>query len=120
MIFTLPSYTHVPSNNFPALFFVDICFLSNFRSLSPFTVSCLFTHTAHPPSLPPSFPSLPSVAPLFEALSKAALMNPDPPEAGENEGDDELIFDQTAFAAMGGASEEQVGKERRGWVVAYL
>eukprot|EP00624_Nannochloropsis_granulata_P007673 evm.model.NODE_8953_length_7430_cov_38.067699.2 len=34
-------------------------------------------------------------------------MNPDPPEAGENEGDDELIFDQTAFAAAGGASEEQ-------------
>lgn len=41
-------------------------------------------------------------------------MNPDPPEAGENEGDDELIFDQTAFAAAGGASEEQVGRKRLG------
>lgn len=48
-----------------------------------------------------------SLSPLFEALSKAALMNPDPPEAEENEGDDDLIFDQSAFAAAGGASEEQ-------------
>jgi len=44
-------------------------------------------------------------------------MNPDPPEAGENEGDDELIFDQTAFAAAGGASEEQVGRKRLGMVL---
>ena len=44
-------------------------------------------------------------------------MNPDPPEDGENEGDDELIFDQTAFAAAGGASEEQVGRKRLGMVL---
>jgi len=76
-------------------------------------------HLTLPLSLPPSLPPflLPSVAPLFEALSKAALMNPDPPEAGENEGDDELIFDQTAFAAAGGASEEQVGRKRLGMVL---
>ena len=60
------------------------------------------------------FPSLHPVSPLFEALSKAALMNPDPPEAGENENDDELIFDHTAFADSGGVSEEQVGRERLG------
>jgi hypothetical protein len=36
-------------------------------------------------------------------------MNPDPPEAGENEGDDELIFDQTSIDGASGASEEQVG-----------
>lgn len=30
--------------------------------------------------------------PLFEALSYAASLNPDPPEDGEEEGDDELIF----------------------------
>lgn len=30
---------------------------------------------------------------LFEALSHAALVNPDPLEDGEQEGDDELIFD---------------------------
>lgn len=29
---------------------------------------------------------------IFEALSQAALLNPDPPEEGEEEGDDELIF----------------------------
>ena len=67
------------------------------------------------PSISPTHHSIPkqknkTVASLFEALSKAALMNPDPPEAGENEGDDELIFDQAAFAAMGG---EQVKEEKR-------
>jgi hypothetical protein len=85
--------------------------------ISLFTVSSLLnSQSPHPSSL--AFPPLLSVAPLFEALSKAALMNPDPPEDGENEGDDELIFDQTAFAAAGGASEEQVRKERWRWVVA--
>lgn len=29
---------------------------------------------------------------MFDALSKAALNNPDPPEEGEQEGDDELIY----------------------------
>ena len=38
--------------------------------------------------------------PLFEALSHAASLNPDPPEDGEEEGDDELIFD-SAEVAMG-------------------
>lgn len=65
----------------------------------------------HSPRFPPS---LPPVASLFEALSKAALMNPDPPEAGENEGDDDLIYDQSAFAAAGGATDEQVGRGK-GW-----
>ena len=29
---------------------------------------------------------------IFDALSHAALLNPDPPEEGEQEGDDELIY----------------------------
>lgn len=33
------------------------------------------------------------------------MMNPDPPEPGEEEGDDELIFDQSGLA---GITEEQV------------
>lgn len=31
---------------------------------------------------------------IFEALSHAALVNPDPPEDGEEEGDDDLIFNE--------------------------
>ena len=48
-----------------------------------------------------------TVAALFEAMSRAALLNPDPEEPGTNEGDDELIFDQQALEGMG---EEQVSK----------
>jgi hypothetical protein len=95
---------------FEELFCFNICAAScRFFSISVLVASvtsCIFTHAL--------FHSLHQVSPLFEALSKAALMNPDPPEAGENEGDDELIFDQTAFAAAGGASEEQVGRKRLG------
>lgn len=35
---------------------------------------------------------------MFDAFSRAALMNPDPPEDGEEEGDDELIFNQEEVA----------------------
>ena len=41
--------------------------------------------------------------PLFEALSHAASLNPDPPEDGEEEGDDELVFD---------AEEVELGAEQ--------
>lgn len=35
---------------------------------------------------------------MFDAFSQAALMNPDPPEDGEEEGDDELIYNQEEVA----------------------
>lgn len=37
---------------------------------------------------------------IFNAFSEAALMNPDPPEDGEEEGDDELIYN-TEEVALG-------------------
>lgn len=37
---------------------------------------------------------------IFDALSHAALLNPDPPEDGEEEGDDELIYN-TEEVALG-------------------
>lgn len=44
---------------------------------------------------------------LFEAMSKAALLNPDPPEPGEEDGDDELIYDQAGLD-LAGCTAEQV------------
>lgn len=41
-------------------------------------------------------------------MSKAALLNPDPPEPGAEEGDDELIYDQAGLD-LTGCTEEQVG-----------
>lgn len=52
---------------------------------------------------------------LFEAMSRAAMLNPDPPEPGEDEGDDELIFDQDGLAATD-CTEEQVCV-RKGFIV---
>lgn len=48
-----------------------------------------------------------TVPALFEAMSQAALLNPDPPEPGAEEGDDELIYDQAGLD-LAGCSEEQV------------
>ncbi len=62
-------------------------------------------HRPPPPPPPPFTP--PPVPALFEAMSKAALMNPDPPEPGEEEGDDELIYDQAGLD-LAGCTAEQV------------
>jgi Regulator of volume decrease after cellular swelling len=43
---------------------------------------------------------------MFDAFSQAALMNPDPPEDGEEEGDDELIYNQEEVAL--GAEQARV------------
>ena len=36
---------------------------------------------------------------LFDAFSRAAELNPDPPEPGAEDGDDNLIFDEASMAA---------------------
>ena len=43
---------------------------------------------------------------IFNALSHAAMMNPDPPEDGEQEGDDEFIYDEDEVAL--GAEQARV------------
>lgn len=43
---------------------------------------------------------------IFNALSHAALMNPDPPEDGAQEGDDEFIYDEDEVAL--GAEQARV------------
>lgn len=43
---------------------------------------------------------------MFDAFSQAALMNPDPPEDGEEEGDDELIYNHNEVAL--GAEQARV------------
>lgn len=44
-------------------------------------------------------------------MSKAALLNPDPPEPGAEEGDDELIYDQAGLDLTGCTEEQVRGKE---------
>lgn len=52
-------------------------------------------------------------------MSKAALLNPDPPEPGAEEGDDELIYDQAGLD-LAGCTEEQVRVCERGvWVLGF-
>ena len=51
-----------------------------------------------------------SLKDIFDVLSRAAEMNPDPPEYGEQEGDDELIFD---------ANEVNLGVEQSRMLAHY-